>query len=250
MRTLKLTLAYDGTRYGGWQTQRGHQASKPTIQETLERALHRILREPVRVIGSGRTDAGAHALAQVAHARIRSAMPCARLMRSLNYFLPRDIAVTRLEDARETFHAQFHASRKQYRYRIFVGEVVPPFIRSYVHHVRVPLNVTRMRREAASLRGRHDFRAFARSGGEGVRTTTWILHAISLARRGSELQLEVEGNGFLHTMVRSIAGTLIDVGRGRLPAGTLRRMLKTGNRELTGTTAPARGLALVTVRYG
>ena len=255
MRTLKLTIAYDGTRYAGWQVQPGR---RPTIQGTLERVLRRILQERVKVVGSGRTDAGVHAQAQVAHLRTTSAIALERLRHSLNALLPPDIAVLQGEEAAPGFHARFDAVRKRYRYRIFTGPVVPPFIRPYVHHVRVPLDVALMRREAAVLKRRHDFRAFARAGSgfgaqgsESTATprTTRTIHDIQVIRQGQELQIEVEGSGFLHTMVRSIAGTLLDVGRGHLPAGTIRKMLTTGKRELAGTTAPAHGLALVSVNY-
>ena len=256
-RTLKLAVAYDGSRYAGWQVQkfrpqtadrRPQAEQKPTIQGTLERVFGTILQERVKVIGSGRTDAGVHALAQVAHVRTGSAVSCRRLLRSLNQLLPPDIAVMHLEEAGHAFHARFSAVRKRYRYRIFTAPVVPPFIRPYVHHAPAPLNVRVMRREARALNGRHDFQAFAkqaRPSGGTVRAVT----DVELRRRGSELQLEIEGNGFLHTMVRSIAGTLLDVGRGRLPAGTVRRMLRTRKRALAGTTAPARGLTLVSVEY-
>ena len=245
MRTLKLTVAYDGTRYAGWQVQRGW---KRTIQGTLERVLRRILREPVRVVGSGRTDAGVHAIAQVAHCATRATMACVRLLRSLNALLPPDIAVTHIEEAARGFHARFGARWKQYRYRVYTGPVVPPFIRSYVHHVRYSLNLSAMRREAAALHGTHDFRAFARlrEAGRGTRRT---ITAVRMSRRGSELHLDIEGNGFLHTMVRSIAGTLLDVGRGRLPPGTVRRLLRAPDRRLVGTTAPACGLTLISVEY-
>jgi len=257
MRTLKLTIAYDGTRYAGWQRQDRHQTSdirrqkcnKPTIQGTLEEVLRRILQEPVTVVGSGRTDAGVHALAQVAHVRTRSRLACERLLRSVNALLPQDIAVTAVDEADEAFHARFTACRKQYRYRLFTAPVVPPFIRPYVHHVRTPLNLALMRRELATLKGRQDFRAFARAGRHTSGTTQRLITGIELRRDGQEIQLDIEGNGFLHTMVRSIAGTLLDVGRGRLPPGTVRRMLQTGDRRLAGTTAPARGLALVSVEY-
>ncbi len=256
-RTLKLTIAYDGTRYAGWQVQDRNQRSdvrsqkslKPTIQGTLERVLSRILQEPVRVVGSGRTDAGVHAIAQVAHIKTRSSVMCERLLRSLNQLLPPDIAVTQVEEAGEAFHARFTASRKRYRYRLFTGPVVPPFIRPYVHHVRAPLNLSLMRREAAALEGRHEFKAFARQGGAGRGTTRRTLTAVELKRRGSEIHLELEGDGFLHTMVRSITGTLIDVGRGHLLPGTVRRLLRTGKRQLAGTTAPACGLILTSVTY-
>ena len=248
MRTLKLTIAYDGTRYAGWQVQRqGRTAGRPTIQETLERVLGRILQERVAVTASGRTDAGVHALAQVAHIKVRNPMPAERLLRSVNQLLPADVAVLRIEPAPAGFHARFQARSKRYRYRIFLGPAVPPFDRLYVWHVRMPLNLALMRREAAGLAGRHNFKAFAiaRPHGTTVRTIT----RVSLARRGEELWIEIEGDGFLHTMVRSIAGTLVDAGRGRLPAGTIRRMLARGDRALAGATAPAQGLALVSVTY-
>lgn len=251
MRTLKLTIAYDGTRYAGWQVQKdstqqtAHSRQRPTIQGTLERVLGRILRERVGVVGSGRTDAGVHAQAQVAHMKTRCLLPCGRLLRSVNALLPPDISVLRVEEAEPSFHARFQAVSKRYRYRIFRGDVVPPFIRPYVYQVRAPLNVALMRREAARLKHRHDFRAFARAASHTTRT----IHDVRVIRQGQELQIEVEGNGFFHTMVRSIAGTLIDIGRGRLPPGTIRRMLQTGERRLAGTTAPAKGLMLVAVHY-
>ena len=245
VRTLKLTIAYDGTRYAGWQVQE----NKPTIQATLEQVLKRILRERVKVVGSGRTDAGVHALAQVAHVRISSTLPRDRLLRSLNQVLPLDIAVTQIEEAPASFHARFRTRSKQYRYRIFTGEVVTPFLRPYVHHVRIPLNVSLMRREAMRLQGRHDFRGFA-SAGATTRTTIRTISVVRLVRRGPELHLELEGDGFLQTMVRSIAGTLLDIGRGRLASGTVQRILRTGDRRLAGTTAPAQGLILVSVTYG
>jgi tRNA pseudouridine38-40 synthase len=249
-RTLRLTVAYDGTRYAGWQRQRNGRGSTATIQETLEQALRTILREPVRVIASGRTDAGVHAAAQVAHVRTRSPMPRPRLLRGVNHLLPADVAVLHIDEASPRFHARFDAAGKRYRYRLFTGPVVPPFIRPYVHHVRARLSVARMRREASALKGRHDFRAFARAGSLRGRRSRRAVSAVTLRRRAEELVLDIEGNGFLHTMVRSIAGTLIDVGRGRLPPGTIRRMLATGDRRLAGTTAPAKGLTLIEVRYG
>ena len=259
MRTLKLTIAYDGTRYAGWQRQVSNQQSaissqrktkrtKPTIQGTLERVLSRILQEPVRVVGSGRTDAGVHALAQVAHVRTRRTVEVRRVLRSVNALLPKDIAVLRIERAAAQFHARLHATRKRYRYRIYTGQVVPPFIHPYVLHVRTPLNVALMRREADALRGRHDFKAFARVGGRSF-VTVRTMRDVRVIRRVQEIHVEVEGDGFLHTMVRSIVGTLLDIGRARLPAGTVRRMVRTRRRDLAGTTAPARGLVLVSVTY-
>ena len=254
MRTLKLTVAYEGTRYAGWQVQEGSRQkavgrrAQRTVQGTLEQILRRILQHPVRVIGSGRTDAGVHALAQVAHLKTGSTIPCDRLRRSLNQLLPEDIAVTAVEEIRGRFHARFDATRKQYRYRIVTGPVVTPFVRRYAHHVPVPLNVARMRREAASLLGRHDFRSFARSRHDERSTRRTIMRA-TLRHRGDELHLDLEGDGFLHMMVRSVAGTLIDIGRGRLPEGTVRQLLQSPSRALAGATAPARGLTLMGVIY-
>lgn len=249
MRTLKLTIAYDGTRYAGWQIQRRGTRELLTIQGTLQRIMRRILREPVHMIGAGRTDAGVHAQAQVAHVRTASDMPLRRLQHSVNQLLPPDIAITVLEEASPRFQAQFHATGKHYRYRWYLGEVVPPFIRPYVAQVRAPLNVAQMRRELQAVVGRRDFRAFARAT-PGRKDTVRVIRRAQLRRDGPELRLDVEGNGFLHTMVRSIAGTLVDVGRGRLPSGTMRRMLRTRQRKLTGTTAPAKGLTLLAVDYG
>lgn len=249
MRTLKLTIAYEGTDFGGWQRQRGHQAVRPTIQETLEQAVRTITGEPVSVVGSGRTDAGVHALAQVAHIRLRSEMPCARLQLALNGLLPRTIAVLRIEDAPPEFHAQYSAVAKRYRYRIALGAVALPFDRRYVWHARVPLNVALMRRELRALTGTHNFRAFARAG-RPVKSFRRRILGATLVRRGGELVFEVDGTGFLHTMVRSLVGTLVDVGRGRLPPGTLQGLLASGRRAGAGRTAPPQGLCLVQVSYG
>ena len=273
-RTLKLTLAYEGTNYAGWQIQR--RASHPTIQGTLQEAFRRIVGERVRVVGSGRTDAGVHALVQVAHARVRSPLPCERLQRALNAVLPPDIVVTKVEEAPAGFHARFGARVKRYRYRIVTGGVVLPFERRYVHHVRVPLDAALMRREAKALRGRHDMRAFHKLS-RPVADARRTISQISVRRRGRELTIELEANGFLHGMVRSIVGTLIDVGRGHRPPGTMAQILKArerrpiasalgiprphcqrplhesrrrrDDRRLVGSAAPAKGLCLVSVRY-
>jgi len=200
------------------------------------------------VTGSGRTDTGVHALAQVAHIDVPAAADATRLLRSLNSLLPKDISVLSVDPATADFHARFSAKAKHYRYRLFLGEAPTPFDRPYVHVVRAKLSAARMKREAKALIGRHDFRAFARAGsGKGgtVRTIT----SATLKRRGAELIFDIVGEGFLHNMVRSIVGTLIDVGRGRLPEGTMRQLLRSRSRSGAGTTAPACGLILVGVDY-
>lgn len=244
MHTLKLTLAYDGTRYAGWQRQR----ARPTIQAAIERALYQITRERVRVIGSGRTDAGVHALAQVAHVRVRSGLPSKSLQRALNSVLPPDIAVTQIVIMPDTFHARFQATWKRYQYHIVNDSVILPFDGPFAHLVRAPLDVARMRREARSLLGRHDFRAFHKTS-RPVSDARRTIRQAQLRAQGSHLYIEVEGDGFLHTMVRRIIGTLIDVGRGFRPPGTIVRILETHDRRLLGPTAPANGLCLVKVTY-
>ena len=257
MRTLKLTLAYEGTDYAGWQIQdsrrqtsdvRHQKNRRPTIQGTLETAFRQITGERVRVVGSGRTDAGVHALAQVAHVKLHSAIRAQSLQRALNAVLPPDIVVTKIEEAPAGFHARFGARVKRYRYRLVTGGVVLPFERRYVHHVRAPLNVRLMRREATALLGRHDMRAFhklSRPVSDARRTVSRIW----VRQRGRELLIEIEADGFLHGMVRSIVGTLIDVGRGFRPPGAIAAILKTRDRRLVGPTAPAKGLCLLHVRY-
>lgn len=252
MRTLKLTIAYEGTRYAGWQVQAAGTGGAPqrTIQGTLERAIRQIVRERVAVVGSGRTDAGVHALAQVAHVKTASMLPCGRLVRAINHLLPPDITVTAVEDVPAGFHARFSAVTKRYRYRVVNGPTMPPFIRRYAHQVRAPLNIALMRREAAAVKGTHDFSSLARRGGAGRSTTRRTVTAIAVRRREGELHIDIEADGFLHTMVRSIAGTLIDIGRGRLPAGTMRRLLSEPRaRRLAGATAPPQGLMLLSVAH-
>lgn len=249
MRTLKLTVAYDGTRYAGWQRQDHAKPQKrPTVQATLEEALQRILSEPVRLKASGRTDTGVHAVGQVAHFKTATVMPNERLLLAVNHLIPEDIAVTRIENAPPDFHAQYDAASKHYRYRIFMGPVVPPFIRRYVHQVQSPLAIARMRREVEALKGEHDFAAFTKAD-HGRKTTVRTISRASLTRRGDELHFDIEGNGFLYTMVRSIVGTLIDIGRGRLEPGQLKKMVVTLDRKLAGTTAPAKGLTFISVDY-
>jgi tRNA pseudouridine38-40 synthase len=249
MRTLRLTIAYDGTRYCGWQVQRrvGAEKPQPTVQAALEATLARILQEKVRLVGSGRTDAGVHAEAQVAHLKTAHRISAERLLRSVNGLLADDIAILSITEVPDSFHARFSAREKHYRYRLYTGKVVPPFVKPYVHHVTFPLNLTAMRREAAALKGRHNFRAFAHvaAGKSAVRT----IRSVALSRRGNEIWFDFRGEGFLHTMVRSLVGTLLDVGRGRLPAGTVKRLLALPGRRSLGTTAPAKGLVLVAVCY-
>jgi tRNA pseudouridine38-40 synthase len=243
-RTLKLTLQYDGTDYAGWQ----RQPNGVSVQELVERALEPIEGHPVSVTGAGRTDAGVHALAQVASVEIESGLETAALARALNAALPADVRVTAVEEAPAGFNARFSATGKAYEYRIWTGPFVPPFERRYVWHVPQALDVDRMREAAASLIGTHDFSAF-RAAGSDVATSERTIHDLRIDADGPRVMLRVSGNGFLRHMVRSIAGTLVEVGLGRRPASSVSAALASRERAQGGPTAPARGLFLVRVDY-
>jgi tRNA pseudouridine38-40 synthase len=243
-RTLKLTLAYDGTRFVGWQ----RQASGESIQGLVEAALAPLEGSRVTVQGAGRTDAGVHAEGQVASAQVTFAHDCATVLRAVNAQLPPDIRVTSVEDAGTGFHARFGARRKWYRYQISRAAVADPFTRLYAWHVPEPLDLEAMRLAGSILVGTHDFAAFQSSGGE-VASTVRTLTRSELHERGPLLVYDVEGTGFLRHMVRALVGTLVEVGRGTRRAADVERLLGGASRGTAGATAPAHGLALVRVEY-
>jgi tRNA pseudouridine38-40 synthase len=250
-RTLKLTLQYDGTDFVGWQ----RQARGTSIQQLLEEAIARIEGQSVPVVGAGRTDAGVHALGQVASARMDHPIALDALQRALNAMLPEAVRVTRVECADEAFHARYSATSKTYRYVIWTDAVLSPFAARYAWQVGGPLDVAAMRDAAARLVGRHDFAAF-RASGSSVKTTIRTI-AASAFRDGiggfdvpALLAYDITGDGFLRHMVRNIVGTLVEVGRGRFQAETIETLLASGHRHEAGPTAPARGLWLVKVDYG
>ncbi len=255
-RILKLTLEYDGTNYVGWQ----RQAGGVSIQGLIEEALAPFEGGPVTVFGAGRTDAGVHALGQVASVATRATHDPATIQRGMNAVLPIDVRVVDVADARPGFHARYDAVQKTYEYRIVNAPYVSAFLHRYVWHVPGPLDVDAMRAGAGMLRGRHDFAAFQSSGGE-VRTTERTILAIDLDapapgdtsesrhRSTSPLTLRVTGDGFLRHMVRTIAGTLVDVGLGRWPASYVGDILASRDRRRAGRAAPASGLFLVGVDY-
>jgi tRNA pseudouridine38-40 synthase len=244
MPTLKLTLQYDGTNYVGWQ----RQPNGTSIQELIERALEPIEGKPVTIIGAGRTDAGVHAMGQVASVRLASTLDPATLGRALNAALPEDIRVVQVERVSPDFNARFSATGKVYEYRVYAGAFVPPFERRYAWHVPQPLDVARMRSAASALVGTHDFSAF-RAAGSDAATSERTLHRLDLSADLPRLMLVAAGDGFLRHMVRTIVGTLVEVGLGRRSVESVAAALASRDRAQAGPTAPAHGLFLVKVEY-
>jgi tRNA pseudouridine38-40 synthase len=244
-RTLKLTVEYDGTAYVGWQ----RQPDGVSIQALIEDALAAFEGGPVSVHGAGRTDAGVHALAQVASVRTRAAHDAGTIQRALNAVLPLDVRVVAIEDVPASFHARYDAISKTYEYRIVNAPYVSAFQHRYVWHVPGALDIGAMRAGAAALTGRHDFAAFRAVGGDVARTERTIFSLeVETGRRG-QLTVRVVGDGFLRHMVRTITGTLVDVGLGRWPADHVARILDGRDRGAAGRAAPPSGLFLVAVGY-
>jgi tRNA pseudouridine38-40 synthase len=243
-RNLKITLAYDGTRFVGWQ----RQAEGESIQGLLEDSLARLEGGAVTAHGAGRTDAGVHALAQVASVRVTFAHDPTTVLRALNATLPPDIRVTRVEDAAPEFHARFDARGKWYRYQIANVPVADPFARAYAWHIPEPLDRAAMANAASALVGTHDFSAF-QSSGTDVHTTVRTVTRSAWLDDGALLVYEVAGDGFLRHMVRAMVGTLVEVGRGWRPSQEVSSLVAGGSRAQAGATAPAHGLLLAKVEY-
>ena len=245
MYNYKLTIQYDGTRYRGWQVQGN---TDQTIQGKLEGVLSRLTGQLVEVHGSGRTDAGVHALGQVANVKLPHPVEPSELLGELNRYLPADIGVIAAEPAPERFHARLNARSKTYRYRIWNSAIPNVLERSYLYVLPEPLDVAAMERAAADLVGTHDFRSFCglkRFKKSTVRTIT----DIAITQDGAEMRLEFTGNGFLMRMVRILAGTLVEVGLGQREADSMPAVLAAQDRAAAGPALPAQGLALVRVEY-
>jgi tRNA pseudouridine38-40 synthase len=244
MRNVMIVCEYDGTAYHGWQ----RQPNGISIQEVLEEKIGIITQEKVRVTASGRTDAGVHALNQVANFRMKSAIGCQNLLKGINSLLPEDIVVKVLQDADDEFHARYSAKSKIYVYRIFNNPVRSALYRNYSWHLRVPLDLGAMGRAAKFLEGTHDFSSFCAAGSDAegrVRTVT----ATSVEMEDSMLRFTIEANGFLRYMVRNIVGLLVDVGKGIIPPTGVREIMDAMDRTRAGITAPPQGLFLKEVRY-
>jgi tRNA pseudouridine38-40 synthase len=248
MRWLKLTVAYDGTHYFGWQAQAG----QPSVQEAFERALTKVTGETRRVTASGRTDTGVHALGQVVSFPTQSRLTASVLQRALNAELPRDILVLSAAESCAGFDASRDAIRKRYRYMIHNDALPDLFRRQYTWHVAMPLDDQAMHQAAQALMGTHDFRSFEASGGRrrtSVRTVSHIAVHRGAGEGAARIAIDIQADGFLYRMVRIIVGTLVEVGRGARPVAWPAEVLRAADRTRAGPTAPPHGLFLVDVEY-
>ena len=260
MRNIRLTIAYDGTNYCGWQVQ----PNGTSIQTVVEAAVQKLTFESVNVLASGRTDSGVHALGQVAHFHTNSPIPCDKFRSGLQRFLPDDIVVRSAEEVPADFHARYHAVRKRYRYVIHNNRVAIPFLQRYVHRIGKPLDAVAMHAAAQSLLGTHDFRSFEShfpNRSSSVRTVMelnvtrrvgwdlWSPMPGAVAEDGDFICIDIMADGFLYNMVRSITGTLLKVGYGNWPVDKVREILENQTRDHAGATAPPHGLYLVHVDY-
>jgi tRNA pseudouridine38-40 synthase len=244
-RNFKLVIEYDGTRYFGWQ----RQLERPSIQAEIERVLSLISQQPIILKGSGRTDAGVHALGQTASFHCHTRLTPKAFLRALNSLLPADIVIRDCCEVPDGFHARYDVLAKTYHYQILNHPIPSVLERNFSWHIRKPLNVNAMSESLCCLVGTHDFKAFEGIGSPRTHTIRTI-HRAEIVKNGKDrLQVVIEGDGFLRYMVRNIVGTLVRIGMGKMSPADMKRILLSMNRNLAGATAPAQGLFLVEVRY-
>lgn len=245
MRNIKMLIQYDGSRYKGWQKQRGEDQ---TIQGKIENVLSKMTGEDIQVIGCGRTDAGVHADNYIANFHTNSDMKVTAMQEYINEYLPEDIVVKSLKDASDRFHARYNVKSKTYVYKINNNMFEDVFSRKYVYHFKEQLNLDEMRKGAEYLIGTHDFRSFTNLKSKN-KSTVRTINYININEDQGIIEIEVNGNGFLMNMVRIIAGTLLEVGTGKLKAEDVEKILKEQKRSEAGPIAPAKGLCLKEVNY-
>lgn len=248
MRTIKLTLEYDGTEFHGFQSQ----PSRRTIQEALEKALSKFYDKPMKIgAASGRTDAGVHAKCQIVHFKTDRPEPLRQIQRALNAHLPHAIAVRKVEEMKPDFHARFHTVDKTYEYCVWNDEARSPFWDKYSFHVGQPLNLAAMRKAAKVFIGKHDFRSFCATEkpNQKKKDTVRTVKRVLIKKEGSLIRFQFTAEGFLHHMVRNMTGTLLEAGRGKLKAEALKEILAHKDRRKAAATAPAKGLTLLNVTY-
>lgn len=245
MRNIKLTIEYDGTNYHGWQIQK----NANTVQETIEKAISKLLDNKVGLVGCSRTDVGVHAYSQVAHFLTNSSIPEDKFSYAINNLLPEDIVIRQSEEVSEDFHSRYCAKGKKYRYLIYNEAHASAIMRNRAYHVRPKLDFEEMKSAVQYFNGRHDFAAFQATGGQ-VRSTVREIYSIDVLKKEDNLiAIEVSGNGFLYNMVRIIAGTLIYVGIGKINAKEIPQIIESLDRTRAGKTAPAHGLYLMEIYY-
>ena len=242
-KNIKIEVSYNGLRYCGWQKQKNDLG----IQGEVEFACKQVFNQDVEVIGSGRTDAGVHAIAQVANFRVETTIPTEKIPEILNNKLPKDISVINAIEVEEEFHSRYSAHRKIYRYQIYPSRLRSPFLKDISYQAKYDLDVEKMKKESKALIGEHDFCGFM-SSGSSVKSTIREIYSIDVFNENEMIIIEVEGNGFLYNMVRIIAGTLVDIGRGRINM-SMSEIIKSKNRKNAGHTAPPQGLFLKKVIY-
>lgn len=245
MRNIKITIAYDGSRYNGWQKQEN---TENTIQGKLEQLLSRMTGESIEIHGSGRTDAGVHSLGQVFHFHTESTMTTEDINEYMNEYLPMDIAVLDVKNAAERFHSRLNVKRKTYCYRIWNSPLANVFERKYSYHIKETLDVEKMKEASAFLIGTHDFKSFC-ANKRMKKSTVRMIESITFEKEGDMLSIRYRGNGFLYNMVRILTGTLIEVGQGLRQPEDVKDILESKNRENAGFTAPAHGLFMEGVEY-
>ncbi|MFA5523658.1 MAG: tRNA pseudouridine(38-40) synthase TruA [Tissierellales bacterium] len=244
MKNIKLIIEYDGTNYFGWQKQ----PNKMSIQETIEEAIGKITNEEIEIFGSGRTDRGVHARGQVANFLTTSTIPGERFRKAINSVLPSDIVITQSEEVDKSFHSRYSAKGKEYKYLFYNRKVQSPLLRNYAYHIPQELVFRLMQNAVDDLIGTHDFVAFMASG-SSVKDTIRTIYEVSLTKDQEIVELKIKGNGFLYNMVRIIAGTLVDIGIGKIDSNDIPEIISSKDRKKAAHTAPSHGLYLEKVLY-
>lgn len=243
MNNIKLVIEYDGTNYAGWQQQK----KEKTVQETLKKAIENVVNEKITLYGSGRTDAGAHALGQVANFKTKSNLPTSKLVQAINFYLPNDIVVKSARKVSGEFHSQYSTKSKIYRYTILNNNTGSAINRNFCYYYSGDLNIEKMQKASKAILGKHDFSTFKSKSDNACNIRT--IKKLEIKKKEKHLLFTIEADGFLYKMVRSIVGTLLEVGKGKMTITEFKRVSRSGTRSLAGATVPAKGLCLLKVKY-
>ncbi|MEK6767224.1 MAG: tRNA pseudouridine(38-40) synthase TruA [Planctomycetota bacterium] len=243
MNNIKLVIEYDGTNYAGWQQQKNGE----TIHQTLNKAIEKVVNEKITLHGSGRTDAGTHAIGQVANFKTQSNIPIYNLVQAINFYLPKDIVVKSAKKVPEKFHSRYSAKSKVYRYTILNNKTRNAIGRKYCHYYSTALDIEKIQKASNALIGRHDFSTFKSKS--DVISSVRTIKKLDIKKKGEYLLFTIEADGFLYKMVRAIVGTLLEVGRGKMTIKEFKKTVKSGIRSKAGNTVPANGLCLLRVKY-